>query len=63
MISDKEIAKVLRESIKKSTEERDVYGTVNGFQVILGTESVINGEKLKDRLEALISILEIGDVG
>lgn len=62
MISDKEIAKVLRESISKSIEVRNVYGTMNGFQVILRTESVVNGEKLKDRLEALISILEIGDV-
>lgn len=61
MISNKEIAKVIRESIKKSTEEKDVYGTMNGFEIILRTEAVVNGEKLKDRLEALISILEIGE--
>lgn len=61
MISNKEIAKVLRNSIEQCIEEHNCWGKVCGFDAIVDTKQIVNGEKLKDRIEALISILEIGE--
>lgn len=60
MLSNKKVSLVLKQAIEKSKVKKEVWGKCNGFAIITGYTLQIDGEKLQDRIETLISLLEEG---
>lgn len=56
-LTNKQISDTLLESIKRSKRGVPVYDKFNGFQVQVGTKTVIDGNDLAARVEALADIL------
>ncbi|CAH9011550.1 conserved hypothetical protein [Vibrio phage 501E54-1] len=58
MLSNKQIASQLEKAVEGSKVIYDRIGNMNGFDVVVGQTVKVDGEKLKDRVEMLISILK-----
>lgn len=60
-LTDKQISDALIENVKRSKREVPVYDKFNGFQVQVGTKTIIDGNDLAARVESLADILLQGE--
>lgn len=57
-MNNKTIAKLLKNAVESSKCKQEVWGKMNGFDVITRYKTVVDGDKLKLGVETIIAMLE-----
>lgn len=58
-MNNKTIANLLKNVIENSKCKQEVWGKMNGFDIITRYDTVIDGDKLKLGVETIIAMLEV----
>lgn len=58
-MDNKDIANLLKEAVQTSQMKEPVIGNTCGFEVVTGYRTVTDGAKLKAKIDALVSVLEV----
>lgn len=61
-MDNKIILKLLKNAIENSKCKQEVWGKMNGFDIITRYETVVDGDKLKLGVETIIAMLEEEEV-